>query len=34
MRLEPCDGKPSRTVLRGGNGGNAVSLPDVRREVV
>jgi hypothetical protein len=28
MRLEPCDGKPSRTVLRGGNGGNAVSLPD------
>jgi len=27
-RLEPYDGKPSRTVLRGGCGGNITSLPD------
>ena len=29
-RLEPYDGKLSRTVLRGGNGGNAVPLPGSR----
>ena len=27
-RLEPYEGKLSRTVLRGGSGGNATSLPD------
>jgi hypothetical protein len=27
-RLEPYDGKPSRTVLRGGSDGNISSLPD------
>ena len=27
-RLEPDEGKPSSPVLRGGNGGNVVSLPD------
>ena len=27
-KLEPCEGKLSRTVLRGGNGSNAVLLPD------
>ena len=27
-RLEPCEGKLSRTVLRGGSGGNAAPLPD------
>ena len=27
-RLEPCEGKPSRTVLRGGGRSNAISLPD------
>ena len=26
-RLEPDEGKPSRPVLRGGNGSNAISLP-------
>ena len=26
--LEPCEGKPSRTVLRGGGGGDAAPLPD------
>ncbi len=26
--LEPYDGKPSRTVLRGGSGSNAALLPD------
>ena len=26
--LEPCEGRLSRTVLRGGSGGNAASLPD------
>ena len=26
-KLEPCEGKLSRTVLRGGNGSNAVLLP-------
>jgi hypothetical protein len=29
-RLEPYDGKLSRTVLRGGGGGNAASLPGSR----
>jgi hypothetical protein len=28
QRLEPCEGKLSRTVLRGGGGGNAAPLPD------
>jgi hypothetical protein len=28
MRLEPCEGKLSSTVLRGGSGSNAASLPD------
>jgi hypothetical protein len=28
QRLEPCEGKLSCTVLRGGGGGNAASLPD------
>jgi len=28
--LEPCEGKPSSTVLRGGRGGNIPSLPDLR----
>lgn len=27
-KLEPCEGKLSCTVLRGGNGSNAVLLPD------
>ena len=27
-RLEPCEGKLSRTVLRGGTGSNAGLLPD------
>ena len=27
-KLEPCEWKLSRTVLRGGNGSNAVLLPD------
>jgi hypothetical protein len=27
--LEPCAVKVARTVLRGGGGGNAVSLPDL-----
>jgi hypothetical protein len=26
--LEPCEGKPSSTVLRGGGGGDAAPLPD------
>ena len=30
MRLEPCEGKLSSTVLRGGSGSNVVSLPDNR----
>ncbi|MBS3906290.1 MAG: hypothetical protein KGZ49_04545, partial [Syntrophaceae bacterium] len=30
MLLEPCEGKPSSTVLRGGRGGNIPSLPDLR----
>src|SRR3989442_470550 len=34
QRLEPDEGKLSRPVLRGGGGSNAVSLPDVRGEVV
>ena len=32
MRLEPDARKPARPVLRGGNDGNVVSLPDVRRQ--
>ena len=31
-RLEPYDGKLSRTVLRGGTGSNASLLPDIRSE--
>ena len=31
-RLEPYDGKLSRTVLRGGAGSNASRLPDIRSE--
>ena len=31
-RLEPSDGKLSRTVLRGGAGSNASLLPDIRSE--
>ena len=31
-RLEPYDGKLSRTVLRGGAGSNVSSLPDIRSE--
>ena len=31
-RLEPYDGKLSRTVLRGGTGSNASLLPDLRSE--
>ena len=31
-RLEPYDGKLSRTVLRGGAGSNASLLPYIRRE--
>ena len=31
-RLEPYDGKLSRTVLRGGVGSNASLLPDIRNE--
>ena len=27
-RLEPCEGKLSRTVLRGAGGSNALCLPD------
>ena len=30
---EPYESRGSRTVLRGGNGSNAISLPDVRHEV-
>jgi hypothetical protein len=30
--LEPCASRDARTVLRGGSGGNAASLPDVRPE--
>src|SRR5262245_28827439 len=33
-RLEPDEGKLSRPVLRGGGGRKAISLPDVRHEVV
>jgi hypothetical protein len=33
QRLEPDEAKVSRPVLRGGGGGNAASLPEVRREV-
>ena len=29
MRLEPYEGKPSSTVLRGGSGSNVTSLPDL-----
>ena len=29
MRLEPYEGKPSSTVLRGGSGSNVTSLPDI-----
>ncbi len=29
MRLEPDAGKLASPVLRGGNGGNVVSLPDL-----
>ena len=32
MRLEPDARKPARPVLRGGNDGNVVSLPDLRRQ--
>ena len=31
-RLEPYDGKLSRTVLRGGVGSNASLLPDIKNE--
>ena len=31
-RLEPYDGKLSRTVLRGGAGSNTSLLPDIRSE--
>ena len=31
-RLEPYDGKLSRTVLRGGTGSNASLLPDIKTE--
>ena len=31
-RLEPYDGKLSRTVLRGGAGSNASLLPDIKSE--
>jgi hypothetical protein len=31
--LEPCDVKAASTVLRGGDDGNVISLPDVRHEV-
>ena len=31
-RLEPYDGKLSRTVLRGGAGSNASLLPDIHEE--
>ena len=31
-RLEPYDGKLSRTVLRGGAGSNVSLLPDIRNE--
>ena len=31
-RLEPYDGKLSRTVLRGGTGSNASLLPDIKNE--
>ena len=31
-RLEPYEGKPSRTVLRGGGSGNRASLPDINNE--
>ena len=31
-RLEPYDGKLSRTVLRGGAGSNASLLPDIKNE--
>ncbi len=31
-RLEPYDGKLSRTVLRGGTGSNVSLLPDIRTE--
>ena len=31
-RLEPYDGKLSRTVLRGGTGSNVSLLPDIRSE--
>ena len=31
-RLEPYDGKLSRTVLRGGAGSNASLLPDIKTE--
>ena len=31
-RLEPYDGKLSRTVLRGGTGSNASLLPDIHSE--
>lgn len=32
-KLEPYEGKPSCTVLRGEEGSNALDLPDVRHEV-
>ena len=32
MRLEPYEGKLSSTVLRGGSGSNATSLPDESQE--
>ena len=30
--LEPYEGKPSRTVLRGEGGSNALDLPDVQKQ--
>ena len=30
-KLEPYEGKPSRTVLRGEEGSNALDLPDHKR---
>jgi hypothetical protein len=34
VKLEPCAVKIACTVLRGGNDGNVVPLPDVRHDVV
>lgn len=32
--LEPYEGKLSRTVLRGGSGGNITLLPDPQRAII